>query len=199
MEYHGYLVLTIAVLAAVMMAAERAGLPVMLNLSFRGDIKRENRWFAQYGQTSCTVIAALLIWRLDRDRWLLAAPMVAAWMVAGLSCIAIKRLLGRVRPGHPGAGRFLGTSLKSANWRESFPSSHTAAAASLTVSLCYLYPTLVPLLWPLAVFCGLLRYLMDAHWPSDVLAGLAYGAFVTPVVWFVLLSAMRHAGLVVLT
>jgi membrane-associated phospholipid phosphatase len=197
MAYHWYLVLTMAVLAAMMMAVERAGLPVMLNLSFRGDIKRENRWFAQYGQTSCTVVAALLIWRLDRDRWPLAVPLVIAVMVAGLSSVGLKRVLGRVRPGHPGAGRFMGLSLESANWRESFPSSHTAAAASLTVSLCYLYPALTPVLWPLAIFCGLLRYLMDAHWPSDVLAGLAYGAAVTPLVWLLILSAMRHAGIAV--
>lgn len=197
MEYHWFLVAAMIVLAALMMAIERAGLPVVLNLSFKGDIKRENRWFAQYGQAACTFVAAMIVCRLDTDRWPLAVPLSLSPLVAGLSSVGLKRLLGRVRPGHPGAGRFLGVSLEPANWRESFPSSHTASAAALTVGLCYLYPTLAPVVWPLAVFCGLLRYLMDAHWPSDVLAGLAYGATVTPIVWITFTTAMKYLGIVV--
>jgi membrane-associated phospholipid phosphatase len=120
-----------------------------------------------------------------------AIPLAIAPLATGLAGAGVKRVLGRVRPGHPGAGKFMGFSLKHANWRESFPSNHTASAASLTVGLCYLYGwQLAPIVWPLAIFCGLLRYLMDAHWPSDVLGGLAFGATITPLVWL----AMGHMG-----
>jgi membrane-associated phospholipid phosphatase len=186
MEYHWYLVLALLLLSGVMILIERSGLPVVLDLRFKGDIKRENRWFAQYGQAACTFVAGVIVWRLDERGWRVAIPLMVAPLITGLTGVCVKRFIGRVRPGHPGAGTFLGYSRQHANWRESFPSNHTAAAASLTVGLSYLYPQLAPIVWPLAVFCGLLRYLMDAHWPSDVLAGLAYGASVTPLVWLVL-------------
>ena len=81
----------------------------------------------------------------------------------------------RVRPGRENAGKFLGPSLKHANYRESFPSSHSACAVALTVALAYLYPQGVITFWALALICAGLRYVLDAHWPSDVLAGVAVG------------------------
>ena len=29
--------------------------------------------------------------------------------------------------------------------------------------------------WTLAVICGLLRYVLDAHWPSDIIGGIVTG------------------------
>src|SRR5688572_17539135 len=103
-----------------LMLVERRGLPTMLNLPFKGDVKRETRWLAQYGQFSCTVVAALLVVSLDGRGGRRAAVMVlvAAFGASILSGL-IKRLLGRVRPGREDAGRFLGPTLKHANWRES--------------------------------------------------------------------------------
>ena len=97
--------------------------------------------------------------------------VVAASAVAML----IKRLVSRVRPGHDNAGRFLGPSLKHANYRESFPSSHSASAVALSVVLAAYYPHAAATFWVLALVCAGLRYVMDAHWPSDVLAGIAVG------------------------
>ena len=37
------------------------------------------------------------------------------------------------------------------------------------------YRRLAPTFWVLAVLCASLRYLMDAHWPSDILGGVALG------------------------
>ena len=54
-------------------------------------------------------------------------------------------------------------------------SSHSACALALTVVLAALYPAAAPIFWVLAIVCALLRYLMDAHWPSDVFGGLALG------------------------
>jgi membrane-associated phospholipid phosphatase len=162
---------------AASMIAERLGAPTTLALNFKGDVKRETRWLAQYGQAMCTVVVALVVWRLDgapghhNAVWAIAAASLAASVFSFL----VKRLLGRVRPGREQAGQFLGPTLRHANWRESFPSSHSASAVALSAVLATLYPQGTAIFWCLAIGCAVLRYLMDAHWPSDVLAGIALG------------------------
>jgi len=159
----------------VFFVIERLGVPTTLELHFKGDIKRESRWLAQYGQSVCTPVAALLVWQLDPDPKLKPIMVIAAVLATSIACMLLKRLLGRVRPGRENAGRFLGPSLRHANYRESFPSSHSACAVALSASLAYLYPHGAVTFWALGVTCALLRYLLDAHWPSDVLGGSALG------------------------
>ena len=159
----------------LMMILESCGVPVTLKLSFKGDIKRESQWLAQYGQAVCTTIAVLLVWKLDPSRhyakWAIASASVGASVVS----FFIKRITGRVRPNREHAGQFLGPTLKHDNARESFPSSHSASAMALSVSLAILYPQAAGIFWTLGITCAILRYLMDAHWPSDVLIGIALG------------------------
>jgi undecaprenyl-diphosphatase len=112
--------------------------------------------------------------------------MAAAPLVAGGLGMFVKRLLSRVRPGHENAGKFLGPTKGHANFRESFPSNHSATAMALSVGLSYLYPPAAIVFWTLAVVTGLLRYLLDAHWPSDVLGGLAFGYAVAWATWHVI-------------
>src|SRR5215213_9839009 len=50
---------------AVLMVLEWRGVRTTLELQFKGDVKRETRWLAQYGQSVCTPIAALLVYQLD--------------------------------------------------------------------------------------------------------------------------------------
>jgi membrane-associated phospholipid phosphatase len=95
-----------------------------------------------------------------------------------------KRLFGRVRPGRANAGKFLGPSWKHASFRESFPSSHSACAMALSVVLSRIYPAAGITFLALAVVCGVLRYLMDAHWPSDVLAGWSVGYVLAHVIYW---------------
>jgi membrane-associated phospholipid phosphatase len=160
-----------------LMALETWGLPTTLSLSFKGDIKRESRWFAQYGQFVCTAVAAALMIQLDTRPFRYGAAAVVIIAVLGTSVIAmlIKRLLSRVRPGRENAGNFLGPSWKHANFKESFPSSHSACAVALTVMLSIYYPNGAAIFWSLALICAGLRYVMDAHWPSDILGGIALG------------------------
>jgi len=169
------LFIALVVGCAVLMVLESRGLPTTLGLSFKGDIKRESRWLAQYGQFVCTAVAAALVWQLDPHRRAMVVPLVLAVVLSSIFATLIKRLVSRVRPGRPNAGKFLGPSWSHANFRESFPSSHSASAVALTVVLAVLYPAAAATFWVLALVCAALRYVLDSHWPSDVLGGIALG------------------------
>lgn len=164
--------------AAVFMVLEMRGVNVVLELKFKGDIKRESQWLAQFGQAVATVAAAALIYTFEPQDWQKPLAVCATVLLASLSVYVLKRLTGRVRPRRENAGKFLGPSWTHANWRESFPSSHSACAIALSVSLSILYPQAMTVFWSLGIITAVLRYLMDAHWPSDVLSGIAWGYFV---------------------
>jgi undecaprenyl-diphosphatase len=160
----------------LLLILERLGLPTTLQLNFKGDVKRETRWLAQYGQAVSGIVAAAIVWELDKEQRIAkAASILIASIGAALVGMIIKRLLGRVRPNREHAGRFLGPTWKHANFRESFPSNHTASAVAMSAVLAQLYPAAAPTFWTLAVACALLRYVLDAHWPSDVVGGIALG------------------------
>jgi membrane-associated phospholipid phosphatase len=186
MDWQPWLIPVLLALAAIAMAFERLGFRTTLRLPFKGDVKRESRFIAQYGQSVCTAIAVILVWQIDpsRDRKGRIVPTAIAVCLASLTAFACKRLIGRVRPGYPEAGKFLGPSLKHDNYRESFPSSHSACAAALSAGLAWMYPQAAGTFWVLAGVCAVLRYLMDAHWPSDVLGGLALGYACAGASWW---------------
>src|SRR5438445_8534912 len=165
--------IVVAAACVVFFVLERLGVPTTLELHFKGDVKRETRWLAQYGQSMCTPVAALLVWQLDPHAgWVRPVAIVSAVLGTSIVCTTIKRLLGRVRPGREHAGEFLGPSWRHANYRESFPSSHSACAVALSVVLAQLYPPGAEVFWGLGITCAILRYIMDAHWPSDVFGGV---------------------------
>ena len=160
----------------ILFIIELLGVPTTLALHFKGDIKRESRWLAQYGQSVCTPVAALLVWRLDPVQPVnRGIAIVVTVLAASICCTIVKRLVGRVRPGRPEAGKFLGPTWRHANYREAFPSSHSACAVAMSAMLAGLYPSAAGVFWALAIICAVLRYLLDAHWPSDVLGGSALG------------------------
>jgi membrane-associated phospholipid phosphatase len=184
------LLVSLAAACAVLMVLERRGVRTTLALRMKGDVKRETRWLAQYGQTTCMLIATLLVFQLDPrpQRGRMSLVVMIAVAAASAAAMGVKRLASRVRPGHDDAGRFLGPSLKHANYKESFPSSHSASAVALSVVLATYYPHAAVTFWVLALVCAGLRYVMDAHWPSDVLAGIALGYLVAHL-------TVRAAGL----
>lgn len=161
--------------AAVLMVLEFRGLKTTLHLTFKGDIKRETAFLAQYGQSVATPIAAALVWSFDLADWKKPVAILAAVSASSLSCFIVKRLAGRVRPNRENAGRFLGPSWKHDNQRESFPSSHSACAVALSAAIVFFFPQAAGVLWTLAGITALLRWVLDAHFPSDVLAGCAIG------------------------
>jgi membrane-associated phospholipid phosphatase len=192
-DLNGYILGGTAAGCGIMMGLERYGLNTTLKLPFKGDVKRESRFLAQYGQFVSTALAAILVVQLDSDpvRQKLVLPMVAGTVLAMLVSTSIKRLVGRVRPGRPQQGQFLGFTLRHDNQRESFPSNHSAAAVGLSTGLAIMYPQAAGTFWALALIVALLRYLMDAHWPSDILAGIAVGYGSAHLAWWFLLDHLR--------
>ena len=171
----------LVVACAALMLVERSGVRTTLNLHFKGDIKRETRWFAQYGQAACTPVAFLLVWDLDRRGLRVALPIGLAVALTAVVALILKRTIGRVRPGRENAGQFLGPTFRHASHRESFPSSHTACAVALSAMLARVYPEASITFWALAAICASLRYFLDAHWPSDIVAGFIVGSVMTEI------------------
>jgi undecaprenyl-diphosphatase len=117
------------------------------------------------------------VWELDPvDSGNKAVTVVASVALTSLVCAVLKRLFGRVRPLHENAGKFMGPNFQLfGSHHQSFPSSHAAGAVALTTALAALYPHAWGVLWFLAISCAVLRYVLDAHWPSDIVAGAATG------------------------
>lgn len=106
-----------------------------------------------------------VVFRRVRERWWLwAGLMVVAPLLEG----ALKYLVGRPRPEDVSLG---------------FPSGHSTAAAAFFGAVIFLAGALPPRLRPwvrilsvlMIVLVGMARVILRAHWPSDVLAGIALG------------------------
>lgn len=125
---------------------------------------------------SVLVVIALLVARRGFEALLMAASMVTAPLLA----YALKSAFERARPALWEAPWY---------WGSSFPSGHTlsTAAFGFAAALCAarIWPqrlgqvTLLAglaILWTAAV--ALSRLVIGVHWPTDVLASMALGAFI---------------------
>ncbi|WP_146618698.1 phosphatase PAP2 family protein [Rhodoplanes elegans] len=142
-------------------------------------------------------IAALVRPGLDRvSRAVLAAVVVRLGFVfvavglPGLVATILKRWIGRVRPSELGPFAYQPLSWR-AEWA-SLPSGHTVTAFAALIAIGAVWPALRPVLWIYALLIALSRVIVSAHFPSDVIAGAAFGAFGAVLVreWF----ASRRLG-----
>src|SRR3982751_1987113 len=106
------LLLGLLAACAVMMVLERRGLPTTLSLTFKGDIKRESRWLAQYGQFVCTFVAALLVWQLDASNRWRVVPILVELSPVSSGSMQITRAVSCFRPDLKSAGYLSALSLE---------------------------------------------------------------------------------------
>lgn len=143
----------------------------------------------------CACIALLLLFA---RRWRHAIyACVALALGAGAVTQLLKNWIDRPRPAENVALDQWGPLIAADHG--SFPSGHSAAAASLAVIVYVAIPptwTLLRRIWP---FIGVLftlctmweRALINAHWLSDTVAGACLGAGVSLLVWWLLNSWME--------
>ncbi|MBI5039112.1 MAG: phosphatase PAP2 family protein [Nitrospirae bacterium] len=106
---------------------------------------------------------------------------IYALVAAGILVQAIKHLIGRPRPEVMEAmGLSLGPSLASGF--DSFPSGHATSAFALASTLTTFYPKARYPLYAYSILVGLSRLYLDAHFFSDVFAGLILGLWIGRVV-----------------
>jgi undecaprenyl-diphosphatase len=116
--------------------------------------------------------------------------MFLAIGLTGLADAILKRLIGRARPSALGPFAFAPFS-----WRPeyaSFPSGHATNVFATLVAVGLIFPRARPLLWVYALTIAASRVIVSSHFPSDVIAGAAFGALGAVVVrdWF----AARRLG-----
>ncbi|MBV8650984.1 MAG: phosphatase PAP2 family protein, partial [Alphaproteobacteria bacterium] len=141
-----------------------------------------------FGLSKWYLIGSALLWLALRllPRLPSLAPMarrLEAWSylplyffvslaASGLAVDLIKVLVGRARPKLLFADStygFTGLASRADHW--SFPSGHTANAVAIALSLITIWPRLLPLA---VIFAGLVaasRFIIQAHYVSDVIAG----------------------------
>ncbi|MEW5724215.1 MAG: phosphatase PAP2 family protein [Thermodesulfobacteriota bacterium] len=130
-----------------------------------------------HGLVDLTLLAGLymLARRLGRPNLRTAAGQAFwAFVLSGVLVQAVKHLVGRPRPRLVGEYlNLIGPTLAAGT--DSFPSGHTATSVAVALVLSWHYPRGAPLFMGLAAFVAMSRLTGGAHYPLDVLGGLALG------------------------
>jgi membrane-associated phospholipid phosphatase len=157
------------------------------------DVARHTGWlhpvvvaYAAYGVVLFAVllIAALAAARRARSRTLAAAAWAA---VATLLAVGINQPIGSaIGEGRPYAQfpRLLVLATRTSDF--SFPSDHAVMAGAAATGLWIVSRTLGIVAAVLAVLMAVARVYIAAHYPWDVVAGLALGAVVAGLGWLLL-------------
>jgi undecaprenyl-diphosphatase len=136
----------------------------------------------------CTVLATgyavrRRLWKVRRQFRMAYFVQMTAYV--GLSVIlasvcanALKFLIGRARPLiYEQEGIFSFSPLNMDFLHQSFPSGHSANIGALFVALILLFPHVRLIFIGIGLWLGATRIIIGVHYPSDVVAGLALGAW----------------------
>ncbi|GAA5147730.1 hypothetical protein GCM10025768_08380 [Microbacterium pseudoresistens] len=115
--------------------------------------------------------------------WRVGVVALLAFIASALAVQVLKHLLGRERP----------IDLLVASDFGSFPSGHTANAATIGVVLCLILPRVLGVAVALAwtVLMALSRTVLSVHWLSDTVGGALLGAGVGLIVVALCLGWVR--------
>lgn len=161
------------------------GIQTPLLLSF-SEVMNEvgGSWVATY-VIPLAILAALLIAR----RWRAAVFVTVSLLASVLTVQLLKQLFGRARPEEMLVLSDFG----------SFPSGHTANAATLAVIAVLLFPRLwvliVGVLWTLGMAFS--RTLLSVHWLSDTIGGMLVGVGTVLIVGAIMLTWVRRPRIAV--
>lgn len=140
-------------------------------------VTRILRSMEDWGENVYVLAVLVAMWRLDPSRRSRVLCVVLSAILVSVAAEGVKRSTGRERP-EVSAGRlvFHGPS----KWNEggdyqSFPSGHTAAAASYSGSLATFYPPIRPVCVALMVGCASNRIWKERHFASDCWVSLFLG------------------------
>ena len=146
---------------------------------------RVMRSMEDWGENVFILCVLVVMWRLDRTRRSRVLCVVLAAVGVSLSVEGVKRLTGRERP-QVSDGRMVlhgPATYDQGGDYQSFPSGHTASAASYSGSLAAFYPPARPVAIALAIGCGGNRIWKERHFLSDCWLGGVFGfwfAFTLP-------------------
>ncbi|MBX4925491.1 phosphatase PAP2 family protein [Rhizobium binae] len=118
----------------------------------------------------------------------IGAYLFTTVVFSGLLANLLKRAIGRARPDHfHDYGIFSFTPFSGHAAFESFPSGHSTTVGAFFAAFALLFPRYRILFIACAIWLAMTRVMVGAHYPSDVIAGLAFGG------WFSLLTAIVYA------
>lgn len=147
-----------------------------------------NNFFSFLGEEMiCIAVMGFVYWGLDKKR---GERIGAAIMLTNVSIGLLKNIFSRVRPWAASGSIELLRDVDGF----SFPSGHSANCTALYPTTAYEFRERKWLRW-VAVFvpllCGISRCYVGAHWPTDVIVGLATGLLIFLVVEAVLRSGFN--------
>jgi membrane-associated phospholipid phosphatase len=118
----------------------------------------------------------------------IGAYLLTSIALSGLLANVLKRVIGRARPEHfQDYGVFSFSPFSGHASFESFPSGHATTIGAFFAAFSLLFPRYrIPFI-ACALWLGMTRVMVGAHYPSDVIAGLALGG------WFSLMTAIVYS------